>query len=191
MTLFSLLPEGHSQEKLHTSKTAALLFNMFLVKTCLNAQGCYIHPLVLSSLWCRSEAQWICLQHLAFTLLRYKSFSFRLLEWTVYHDRVSIYRNGGGNYHKYHRRYMFFFHLFFHLFIYKVIRVPSFVDSVYFMFFFLVLLFLVLSQNGEQCQIQNKLVGYFHKSFSTAAEVQRAYFWVWTSDKTRRSKTKL
>lgn len=37
MTLFSLQPEGHSQEKLHTSETATLQFDMFLVKTCLRA----------------------------------------------------------------------------------------------------------------------------------------------------------
>ncbi|XP_047447112.1 uncharacterized protein LOC125011790 isoform X2 [Mugil cephalus] len=47
------------------------------------------------------------------------------------------------------------------------------------------------SHNGEPCLTRNKPASYFHKSFSTGTKIQGVCFCVWTSDKTRRSKTEL
>ena len=78
---------------------------------------------------------------------------------------------------------------FFHLLLLEVIPVSLkewFVDIL-----ISSLLFLVLSQNGEQCPILNKLAGYLRKTCSIATETQKVCSSAWTSEKTRRSKTKL
>lgn len=163
-------PKHDKAEMLHTCKIAALQIVLCLVQTCSNTGMSFTN---CQSVW--RMCHFSCY---------YPPFSIRSLELFIMIGSVPREMEETGKTSGTAGSICFF-----HLLLLEVIPVSLkewFVDIL-----ISSLLFLVLSQNGEQCPILNKLAGYLRKTCSIATETQKVCSSAWTSEKTRRSKTKL